>query len=90
MSRARTRQLETEAKSPVTTLRRARDYERTFYDCAFRKCPWQESNPWGSVLRVICVTIRLSYNRGDAKHPVCTLLAPASFQSVCRYYTQYR
>jgi hypothetical protein len=28
------------------------------------RCPWQESNPWGSVLRVICVTIALSYNRG--------------------------
>ena len=27
-------------------------------------CPWQESNPWGSVLRVICVTIEQSYNRG--------------------------
>jgi hypothetical protein len=26
----------------------------------FGQCPWQESNPWGSVLRVIsCVTIRL-------------------------------
>ena len=24
----------------------------------------QESNPWGSVLRVICVTIEQSYNRG--------------------------
>ena len=22
------------------------------------ECPWQESNPWGSVLRVICVTIK--------------------------------
>ncbi len=28
------------------------------------KCPWQESNPWGSVLRVICVSIEQSYNRG--------------------------
>jgi hypothetical protein len=28
------------------------------------ECPWQESSPWGSVLRVICVTIALSYNRG--------------------------
>ena len=27
------------------------------------ECPWQESNPWGSVLRVICVTIEQSYNR---------------------------
>ncbi len=36
----------------------------------FVKCPpgRQESNPWGSVLRVICVTIRLSYNRGDLRN----------------------
>ncbi len=25
--------------------------------------PWQGSSPWGSVLRMICVTIALSYNR---------------------------
>ncbi len=38
----------------------AKDYE------TFRKeCPWQESNPWGFVLRVICVTIKQSYNRGS-------------------------
>ncbi len=36
LSRARTQRLETEA-SPVTTLRLARDYECTFYDCTFRK-----------------------------------------------------
>ncbi len=34
--RARTQRLETEASS-VTTLRLARDYECTFYDCTLRK-----------------------------------------------------
>ena len=34
-------------------------------------CSWQESDPWGSVLtvlRVICVTIEQSYNRGDLRN----------------------
>ena len=30
----------------------------------FRSVSRQESNPWGSVLRVICVAIEQSYNRG--------------------------
>ncbi len=42
-------------------LNMARDYEcTTVRGKLFVKCPWQESNPWGSVLRVICVTIRSS------------------------------
>ena len=45
-------------KSPCEVARELRDQAQL--------CPWRESNPWGSVLRVICVlvTITLSYNSG--------------------------
>ena len=43
----------------------ARDYVSIALPTDFSvECPWQESNPWGSGLRVICVTIEQSYNRG--------------------------
>ncbi len=32
---------------------------------------WQDSTPWGSVLRVICVTIKQSYNRGCTVASTC-------------------
>ena len=43
-------------------LSSARRRSATFPWCV--RVPGKKSNPWGSVLRVICVTIEQSYNRG--------------------------
>jgi hypothetical protein len=71
LSRARAQRLVREASPgsqgcPVTVPRLARDYEEPLSSFSV-ECPWQESNPWGSVLRAICVATALSYNR------VCTI-----------------
>ena len=39
-------------------------------------CPWQESKPWGSVLRVICV-----YNHWPGHHMMMIMIEPEQWQS---------